>query len=139
MLKISVNSVLSLAGASLIYLFGGWDVALITLCALMAVDYLTGVFVALKEHKISSAVGWHGLLKKVTILLIVMLGTLLDTWLGHGSIVRSLVICFYCSNEGISVLENTGKLGLPYPAKMKAIFEQMSKNGKDDKNDTRGI
>lgn len=98
------------------------------LIVFVALDYLTGVIVAIIEKKLSSEIGFKGILKKVLIFVLVGIGNMVDTLLlKNGSAVRTAVIFFYLSNEGISILENCSKAGLPIPDKLKAVLEQFNK------------
>lgn len=103
---------------------GGWDVLLQALVALMVIDYITGVINAIIEKKLNSEVGFKGISKKMFILLLIGMAVLLDHAVGS-EIVRSFTIFFYISNEGISVLENATKLGVPFPEKLKEVLEQL--------------
>ena len=109
----------------------GLDGFLYALIAFIAVDYLTGVLRAVVEKRLSSRIGAHGIAKKVAIFLVVGIGHLADVYLlgGTGAPLRTAVIFFYISNEGISLLENTVAIGLPVPDKLKMILAQL--NGKD--------
>ena len=103
----------------------------------MAVDYATGVMCAVADKKLSSEVGFKGICRKVLIFLLVGIANVLDVEvLKTGSVLRTAVIFFYLSNEGISLLENAGHLGLPIPEKMKKVLEQLhdrsEKEGEDD-------
>ena len=111
---------------------GGFDDALRLLIVLIVADYITGCAVAIKKKKLDSSVGFTGLIKKVIILILVWIGFELDKSLG-AQFLRNAIIFFYASNEGVSVLENTSKLGVPYPDKLKDILEQLKdKGGKTD-------
>lgn len=113
----------ALAGA----LFGGLDGFLKALIIFMVIDYLTGLMVAWQNEKVSSKIGFVGLRRKGTILLLVILGTVVDTYiLQKGQVVRTAVIFTYLSNEGISILENCSNLGLPIPKKLKKVLEQLN-------------
>lgn len=99
---------------------------LIALLAFVVIDYITGVMCAVVDKKLSSAVGFKGIFKKILIFALVGVGHILDTMvIGTGSVLRTAVIFFYLSNEGISLIENAGHLGLPIPAKLKAVLEQL--------------
>lgn len=114
-------------------LLGKADGLLFALLAFMAVDYLTGILVACRERTLSSEVGFAGLAKKVLMLLLVVVGNVLDVQvLGGGAIMRSAVIAFYLANEGLSILENAGSLGVPYPEALRAVLAQLR-----DKEDER--
>lgn len=115
------------------FLFGRADGMLYALIAFMAIDYLTGVILAIVRRELSSEVGFKGIAKKVLILALVAVGHILDAYVigdGDGVVCRTAVIGFYIANEGISILENAGNLGLPLPKKLIAILEQLK--DKDD-------
>ena len=119
-------------GGLLGWYLGGLDGFLYALIAFIAVDYLTGVLRAVVEKRLSSRIGAKGIAKKVAIFLVVGIAHLADTYLlgGAGAPLRTAVIFFYISNEGISLLENTVAIGLPVPDKLKTILAQL--NGKDE-------
>ena len=105
---------------------GGCDGLLYALIAFVVIDYITGVMCAVVDKNLSSEVGFRGIFKKVLIFLLVGIGHLLDAQvIGTGSVVRTAVIFFYISNEGVSLLENAGHLGLPIPSKIKVVLEQL--------------
>lgn len=117
-------------GGFLGWFLGGIDGFLYALTAFVIVDYLTGVMLAIIEKRVSSLVGARGILKKVLIFTLVGVAHIVDSQIiGEGSAIRSTVIFFYLSNEGISILENTAKIGLPIPEKLKDALEQL-KEGK---------
>lgn len=113
-------------------LFGGWDVYLKVLIAFMAFDYVTGVIAAYQEKKLDSNVGWKGITRKVLVLVIVALAHLLDTALGQ-QLFRGLVIWFYIGNEGLSVIENLGRAGVPIPAPLRAALESLKQKAEEGK------
>lgn len=113
-------------GGWLGWFVGGWDGMLIALLAFMVIDYVTGILCAIADKKLSSAVGFRGICKKVLIILLVGVAHIVDERvIGSGSTLRGAVICFYLSNEGLSLLENAAHLGLPIPEKLKAILAQL--------------
>ena len=113
-------------GGWLGYFLGGMDGLLIALLVFVILDYVTGVMRAIAGHELSSAIGFKGICRKVLIFALVGVGHVLDTHVvGTGSALRSAVICFYLSNEGVSLLENASHLGLPIPKKLKAILSQL--------------
>ena len=121
-------------GGWLGYFLGGMDGLLIALLVFVILDYVTGVMRAIAEHKLSSAIGSKGICRKVLIFALVGIGHVLDTHVvGTGSALRSAVICFYLSNEGISLLENASHLGLPVPEKLKAILSKLNNKQDQDK------
>ena len=127
---------LAAVGAWLGLLIGPVDGLLITLIIFAVVDYVTGVVAAIVNKKLSSAVGFKGIAKKVLIFAIVIIANLIDTYvLGGNSVLRTAVIFFYLSNEGISILENAGEIGLPIPRKLKNILAQLRNKSEEDKDD----
>ena len=122
-------------GGWLGWFLGGCDGLLIALLAFVVIDYITGVMCAVVDKKLSSAVVFKGIFKKILIFALVGVGHILDTMvIGTGSVLRTAVIFFYLSNEGISLIENAGHLGLPIPAKLKAVLEQLhDRSEKEDK------
>ena len=117
------------------YFVGGVDGLMTTLIIFMVIDYITGLMCAVADRKLSSAVGFKGICKKVLIILLVGVAHIVDLHVvGTGQALRSAVICFYLSNEGVSVLENAGHLGLPIPEKLKDILAQL--HNRSDKDNT---
>lgn len=113
-------------GGWLGWFLGGCDGLLYALLAFVVVDYITGVMCAIADHSLSSEVGFKGICRKVLIFLLVGIANILYVQvIGTGSVLRTAVVFFYISNEGISLLENAGHLGLPIPAKMKEVLEQL--------------
>lgn len=122
----TIQLVFAAIGGWLGYFLGGCDGLLYALLAFVVIDYITGIMCAVVDKKLSSAVGFKGIFKKVLIFTLVGIGHILDTHvIGTGSVLRTAVIFFYLSNEGISLLENAGHLGLPIPKKLKSILEQL--------------
>lgn len=116
----------SALGGFIGWFLGGADGFLYALIAFVAVDYITGVMCAIADKKLSSAVGFKGICRKVLIFVLVGIGNLVDVYvLGQGGVLRTAVIFFYLSNEGVSFLENAGHLGLPIPQKLKDVLEQL--------------
>lgn len=126
--------IFSAIGGWLGYFLGGCDGLLFALLAFVVIDYITGVMCAIADKTLSSEVGFKGICRKVLIFLLVGIANVLDVQvIGTGCILRTAVIFFYISNEGISLLENAAHLGLPVPAKMKALLEQLhDKSEKED-------
>ena len=119
-------------GGWLGYFLGGCDGLILALLLFVIVDYSTGVMCAIADRKLSSEVGFKGICRKVLIFLLVGIANILDVnVIGTGSVLRTAVIFFYISNEGVSLLENAAHLGLPVPDKMKAVLEQLHKKGED--------
>ena len=121
-----VQMVFVAVGGWLGYFLGGNDGLLIALVLFAAVDYLTGVMCAVSDKTLSSNVSFKGICRKVLIFLLVGIANILDVHvIGTGSVLRTAVIFFYISNEGVSLLENAAHLGLPVPGKIKAVLEQL--------------
>ena len=113
------------------FLYGKADGMIYALLAFIILDYVTGLTVACINKNLSSEVGFKGIAKKVVILLLVAVGHILDVYiLGGGAVCRSTVIGFYLANEGISILENAGNLGIPLPKKLVSVLTQL----KNDNN-----
>ena len=113
-----------------IYLLGGWDVALQCLLLAIVFDYISGMIKAFHTKTLSSKIGFQGILKKVGILLIVMLGVLVDRVTGNTGAVRTLVIYYFVASEGLSVIENLGQCGVPIPASIKKALKALNKESK---------
>ncbi|MFR0825202.1 MAG: holin family protein [Anaerotignum faecicola] len=121
-----IQLIFSALGGWLGYFLGGCDGLLYTLLAFTAIDYITGVMCAVNDHTLSSEVGFRGICRKVLIFMLVGIANILDAdVVGTGSVLRTAVIFFYISNEGVSLLENAAHLGLPVPEKIKTVLEQL--------------
>ena len=113
-------------GGFLGWFLGGLDGFLYALIIFAVVDYITGVMCAITDKRLSSKVGFKGIFRKVLIFALVGIGNILDVYvLGQPGVLRTAVIFFYLSNEGVSLLENTAHLGLPIPEKLKEVLEQL--------------
>ena len=113
-------------GGWLGWFLGGCDGLLYTLIAFVVIDYITGIMCAINDHTLSSEVGFRGIFRKVLIFLLVGIANILDiNVIGTGCVLRTAVIFFYISNEGVSLLENAAHLGLPVPEKIKIVLEQL--------------
>lgn len=120
-------------GGFLGWFLGGMDGFLYVLITFMGIDYITGVMCAIADKNLSSEVGFKGICRKVLIFALVGVGNILDVYvLGNGSVLRTAVIFFYLSNEGISLLENAAHIGLPIPEKLKEILAQLHNKGGHD-------
>ena len=121
-----IQLVFTAVGGWLGYFLGGCDGLLYALIAFVVIDYITGVMCAIIDRKLSSAVGFKGIFRKVLIFLLVGIANIIDVQvIGTGAVLRTAVIFFYISNEGVSLLENAGHLGLPIPEKIKTVLEQL--------------
>ena len=131
----TIQLIFSAVGGWLGYFLGGCDGLLYALIAFVVIDYITGVMCAVIDRKLSSAVGFKGIFRKVLIFLLVGIANIIDVQvIGTGAVLRTAVIFFYISNEGVSLLENAGHLGLPIPEKIKTVLEQLhdrAENGKE--------
>ena len=117
-------------GGFLGWFLGGIDGFLYALIAFTVIDYITGVMCAITDKKLSSSVGFKGICRKVLIFTLVGIGNIVDVYvLGQGGVLRTAVIFFYLSNEGVSILENSAHLGLPIPEKLKEVLEQLHERG----------
>ena len=121
--NISISSILT----GLVYLVGGFDVALKTLVIIVILDYISGVLSALYNKKLNSKIGFKGIIKKLSYFCIIVLATLLDKLLGNSGAIRTLVIYFLVANDGLSIIENVAKMGVPLPKKLIEALEQLRK------------
>ena len=122
-------------GGWLGYFLGGCDGLLYALIAFVIIDYITGVMCAISNHTLSSEVGFKGICRKELIFLLVGIANILDIHvIGSGSVLRTAVIFFYISNEGVSLLENAAHLGLPIPEKIKVVLEQLHDRSAKEEN-----
>lgn len=124
-----INSIFSFILTGSIYLLGGWDISLRSLIILMIIDYITGILSAIKNKKLSSEIGFWGIVKKILMLVIVSIGVEVDRLTGQTGVFRTMVIYFYVGNEGISILENLAECNVKLPEKLKDILEQIQKKG----------
>ncbi len=132
-LQLFINSAAGIAGAVIGFLFGELTGLFFALVAFMALDYISGVIVAVTNKKLSSAVGFKGLAKKLLILVFTATAHIIDAYIiGEGSVLMSTVMLFYMANEGISIMENSALLGLPVPARLKEILHQLRAKGEND-------
>ena len=121
-----IQGAITVIGGWLGYFLGGMDGLMIALVVFVILDYVTGIMCAIADKKLSSAVGFRGICRKVLIFLLVGVAHIVDLHVvGSGCALRGAVVCFYLSNEGVSMLENAAHLGLPIPEKLKAILEQL--------------
>lgn len=123
---LTIQMMISALGGWLGYFLGGCDGLLYALIAFSIIDYITGVMCAVSDKQLSSSIGFRGICRKVLIFLLVGVAHLLDTQIvGSGSVLRNTIIFFYISNEGISLLENSARLGLPIPQNLKDALSQL--------------
>lgn len=128
----SVQMIFTAVGGWLGWFLGGCDGLLYALIAFVVIDYITGVMCAINDHSLSSEVGFRGICRKVLIFLLVGIANILDVnVIGTGSVLRTAVIFFYISNEGVSLMENAAHLGLPVPEKIKVVLEQLHDRAAD--------
>lgn len=125
-MKYSLQSILGVVGAYLGYFLGGFDGLLHALVIFVIIDYITGVMLAIVKKRLSSEVGARGIFKKVILFLLVGMGHMVDLHIiKEGSAIRTAVLFFYMSNEGLSILENVSLMGLPIPEKLKQILKKL--------------
>lgn len=127
-----ISVIIGIVGGVAAMLFGTWDKLLSTLVILMVLDYVTGVIKAIYAKRLSSEIGFKGLLKKITVLIIVALANVIEVFTGGGTAIREIVIVFYIANEGISILENAAVLLPKMPDGLKNILLQL--RGDDSEN-----
>ena len=134
---VKIQMVFAAVGGWMGYFIGGMDGLMIALIVFAVLDYITGILCAIVDKKLSSTVGFKGICKKVLVFLLVGMANVVDIHvMGKGSVLRSAVICFYLSNEGLSLLENVAYIGLPIPDKLKEILAQLHNQTDSDKPET---
>ena len=133
-MKSLVNFITGTVLTGVLYLLGGWDIALQTLLIVIAIDYVSGICKAIYNKKLNSKVGIKGIVKKFAYLLTVALAVELDQITGGTGAIRTLVIYFFVANDGISILENLGGMGIPLPNKLTDVLEQL----RDENNPKKG-
>lgn len=122
----------SIVGAGLGYFLGNMDGPLMALVVFTVADYITGVMCGITDHNLSSEIGFKGICRKVIIFILVGIANIMDKNIGSGTVLRTAVIFFYLSNEGVSILENAAHLGLPIPEKLKKILAQLHNNAEEE-------
>ena len=132
-MKNIINFINGTLATALVYFLGGWDISLEILVIAVVLDYISGICKAIFNKKLNSEVGLKGIIKKVGYFIIVAVAVLLDRIAGNTGAIRTLVIYFFVANEGISILENWGGMGLPLPQKLTDVLEQL-KNDNNPKN-----
>lgn len=134
-----IQGLFAALGGWLGYFLGGCDGLLLALVVFVAIDYVTGVMCAVSDKKLSSEVGFKGICRKVLIFMLVGIANVLDVQIiGTGSVLWTAVVFFYLSNEGVSLLENAGHLGLPIPEKLKMVLEQLHDRAEGEEEEKDG-
>jgi toxin secretion/phage lysis holin len=132
------NFIFAGIGTLLTWLFGAWEIGIQVLVWCMGADYTMGLMCGSLEKNLSSEIGFKGLKKKFTILIILMLAVMLDRLIGQGWVFRTLVIWFYIGMEGLSILENAVRLGVPFPEQLKDILVQLKEGNKKEVKKVKG-
>lgn len=128
-MKHFINDILSVILTTIVYLLGGFDIALQSLLIVMIVDYLTGIISAIYNKELSSKIGFKGILKKFSYLCVVALSVIIDNLTGQSGLIRTLVIYFFVANDGLSIIENMAEMGVKLPQKLIDSLEQIKKKG----------
>ncbi|GHU74326.1 holin [Clostridia bacterium] len=127
------STVIAVLGGISGELLGGIDGLLKALVIFVVIDYITGIMCAFNDRTLNSEIGFRGIFKKVLIFLLIIVANVIDNEiLGGADIARAATICFYASNESISILENAAKLGMPIPKKLRGLLEQLNREEKDN-------
>ena len=124
-------SILAGIGTGLVYLWGGFDVAMQCLLIAIVLDYISGIIKAFVLKQLSSSISFKGILKKFGVLVVVALAVLIDRVTGESGAIRTLVIYYFVANEGLSIIENMGLAGLPIPKSIKEALKALKKQGDD--------
>ena len=126
-MKETICAILSGISTALIYLLGGFDVALNCLLIAIVLDYISGLIKAYNTKTLSSRIGFRGLLKKLGILIVVMVAVLVDRVTGNSGAIRTVIIYYFVANEGLSIIENLGAAGIPIPKFLKKALKALKK------------
>ena len=128
-MKHLINNVFSVILTTIVYLLGGIDIALQSLLIVIVIDYLTGIASAIYNKELSSKIGFKGIIKKFSYLLVVALSVVIDNLLGQSGLIRSLVIYFFVANDGLSIVENMAEMNIKLPKKLIDALDQIKKKG----------
>ena len=128
-MKHLISNVFSVILTTVVYLLGGVDIALQSLLIVIVIDYLTGIASAIYNKELSSKIGFKGIIKKFSYLLVVALSVVIDNLLGQSGLIRSLVIYFFVANDGLSIVENMAEMNIKLPQKLIDALEQIKKKG----------
>lgn len=128
-MKNIVNEIFSVIFTTVIYLLGGFDIALQSLLIVMVADYITGLASAFYNKKLNSKTGLKGIIKKFCYLCVVALSVVIDNLTGQSGLIRTLVIYFFVANDGLSIIENMSEMGIKLPKKLIDSLEQIKKEG----------
>ena len=128
-MKHLISNVFSVILTTIVYLLGGVDIALHSLLIVIVIDYLTGIASAIYNKELSSKVGFKGIIKKFSYLLVVALSVVIDNLLGQSGLIRTLVIYFFVANDGLSIVENMAEMNIKLPKKLIDALEQIKKKG----------
>lgn len=128
-MKHLISNVFSVILTTIVYLLGGIDIAIQSLLIVIVIDYLTGIASAIYKKELSSKIGFKGIIKKFSYLLVVALSVVIDNLLGQSGLIRSLVIYFFVANDGLSILENMAEMNIKLPQKLIDALEQIKKKG----------
>ena len=128
-MKELINSIISFLLTTFVFFLGEFDIALVTLIVVMSLDYITGVISAYYNKKLSSKVGFKGILKKFFYLIIIALSVRIDKLVGSNELIRTFVIYYFVANDGLSIIENAGEIGIKLPNKLIEALEQLKNKG----------
>lgn len=128
-MKYFLNNIASVLLTTIIFLLGGMDIALKSLIVIMMIDYITGVASAIYNKKLSSKIGFKGIIKKFCYLLVVALSVVIDNLISQDGVIRTLVIYFFVANDGLSIIENMAEMDIKLPKKLVDSLEQIKGKG----------
>lgn len=128
-MKYFINNIASVLLTTIIYLLGGMDIALKSLIIIIIIDYITGIASAIYNKKLSSKIGFKGIIKKFSYLCVVALSVVIDNLIGQNGVIRTLVIYFFVANDGLSIIENMAEMDIKLPKKLVDSLEQIKERG----------
>lgn len=126
-----IKSVVSFIATTLMYLLGGWDIALQSLIIVIILDYLTGIAKSYVTKKLNSSIGFKGIVKKLSMFCIVAIAVIVDRSIGQSGMIRTLIIYYLVANEGLSIIENLGEMNIVVPEFLKERLEQLKDKDKE--------
>lgn len=128
-MQTAIKSILSAVATTLLFILGGWDIALQSLIIIMIIDYLTGISKSYVAKKLNSNKGFRGIVKKLAMLGIVAIAVIIDRLIGDTGLIRNFIIYYLVANEGLSIIENLGEMDIIVPEFLKTKLEQLKDKG----------
>lgn len=133
-MKIAIKSIFGAVSTTLLFILGGWDIALQSLIIVMVIDYLTGIGKSYVAEKLNSNKGLKGIVKKIAMLGLVAIAVIIDRLMGDTGLIRNFIIYYLVANEGLSIIENLGEMDIIVPEFLKNKLEQLKTSSEDEES-----